>query len=301
MYCEAERAKLTRMLSALKERQGDVASAADILQDVNVETWVFGVRVEILRPSPRGSPRRRRARGVASTRHGTPSRRWRIARATSRAMASHARRAIAARASSIAATTRRRARDAIAATDAIDARRYGALSKREKVDYILDQVRLMLAKGDRVRAYILSKKVQRKTLEEDDLQDLKVRFYKLMSEYHVLEDAPFDLAQNFWAIFNTKTVQDDEASWRDALSSTALFLALSQHAPGVSDMMHRVLADATASPKLEKLPTAKHLLTLFTTQEIVAYPLTEEHQRAVEAHPALHTAGPEIHQGGKTR
>ena len=40
----------------------------------------------------------------------------------------------------------------------------------------------MLAKGDRVRAYILSKKVQRKTLEEDDLQDLKVRFYKLMSE-----------------------------------------------------------------------------------------------------------------------
>jgi 26S proteasome regulatory subunit N5 len=178
-------------------------------------------------------------------------------------------------------------------------RRYGALSKREKVDYILDQVRLMLAKGDRVRAYILSKKVQRKTLEEDDLQDLKVRFYKLMSEYHVLEDAPFDLAQNFWAIFNTKTVQDDEASWRDALSSTALFLALSQHAPGVSDMMHRVLADATAAPKLEKLPTAKHLLTLFTTQEIVAYPLTEEHQRAVEAHPALHTAGAEIHQRWK--
>ena len=97
MYCEAERAKLTRMLSGLKEAAGDVAAAADILQDINVET-------------------------------------------------------------------------------------YGALSKREKVDYILDQVRLMLAKGDRVRAYILSKKVQRKTLEEDDLQDLKVRFYKLMSE-----------------------------------------------------------------------------------------------------------------------
>ena len=213
--------------------------------------------------------------------HASRSPRWRIARATSRAEESRR----LARAPSTPSTHIKR--------------RYGALSKREKVDYILDQVRLMLAKGDRVRAYILSKKVQRKTLEEDDLQDLKVRFYKLMSEYHVLEDAPFDLAQNFWAIFNTKTVQDDEASWRDALSSTALFLALSQHAPGVSDMMHRVLADATAAPKLEKLPTAKHLLTLFTTQEIVAYPLTEEHQRAVEAHPALHTAGPEIHQRWK--
>ena len=57
MYCEAERAKLTRMLSALKERQGDVASAADILQDVNVETWVSAS--EDLRP-PRALARRRR-------------------------------------------------------------------------------------------------------------------------------------------------------------------------------------------------------------------------------------------------
>ncbi|KAH8065170.1 hypothetical protein JL722_2077 [Aureococcus anophagefferens] len=119
MYCEGERAKLTRMLSALKEAAGAVGEAADILQGVNVET-------------------------------------------------------------------------------------YGSLSKREKVDYILDQVRLMLAKGDRVRAYILSKKVQRKTLLEDDLQDLKVRFYKLMVEYHVLEDEPFELAQDFFAIFSTK-------------------------------------------------------------------------------------------------
>ncbi|KAH8093530.1 hypothetical protein JL720_4666 [Aureococcus anophagefferens] len=171
MYCEGERAKLTRMLSALKEAAGAVGEAADILQGVNVET-------------------------------------------------------------------------------------YGSLSKREKVDYILDQVRLMLAKGDRVRAYILSKKVQRKTLLEDDLQDLKVRFYKLMVEYHVLEDEPFELAQDFFAIFSTKCVLDDEAAWRDALSSTAIFLALSDHAPGVSDMMHRVLADAAAAPKLDALPTS---------------------------------------------
>lgn len=209
MYCEGERAKLTRMLSALKEAAGAVGEAADILQGVNVET-------------------------------------------------------------------------------------YGSLSKREKVDYILDQVRLMLAKGDRVRAYILSKKVQRKTLLEDDLQDLKVRFYKLMVEYHVLEDEPFELAQDFFAIFSTKCVLDDEAAWRDALSSTAIFLALSDHAPGVSDMMHRVLADAAAAPKLDALPTSKALLALFTTDEIIAYPMPD-HQAAVEDHPCLKTAGDDVH------
>jgi len=205
MYCEGERAKLTRMLAQLKEAGGDVAAAADILQDINVET-------------------------------------------------------------------------------------YGALSKREKVDYILDQVRLMLAKGDRVRAYILSKKVQRKTLEEADLQDLKIRFYKLMVEYFVLEDAPFDLAECFHKIYETPCVQEDDQSWRDALSSTALFLALAEHGPGSSDMMHRVRRDAAA--KLAELPLAKTLLTLFTTPEIMAYPLAD--QAAVDAHPALATAGPEV-------
>ena len=81
MYCEAERAKLTRMLSALKERQGDVASAADILQDVNVETCVFGVRGEI--PSTvaaRRSPRRWRAREAKRAMpHAPPARRCRAA------------------------------------------------------------------------------------------------------------------------------------------------------------------------------------------------------------------------------
>ena len=87
--------------------------------------------------------------------------------------------------------------------------------------------------------------------------------------YHVLEDAPFELAQCFWKIFDTKCVEEDDASWRDALSSTALFLALSDHEPGVPDMMHRVLA--AAGEKLDRLPLAKHLLKLFTTPEIVAY------------------------------
>lgn len=205
MYCEGERAKITRMLSNLYEARGDVSLAADTLQDVNVET-------------------------------------------------------------------------------------YGSLSKREKVDYILDQVRLMLAKGDLVRAYILSKKVQRKMLLEDELQDLKIRFYKLMATYHVIDDAPFDLAEDFWAIFETKCVLEDEPLWKEALSSTALFLALSEHSSQSSDMMHRVLLLQDA--KLKQLPAFHAALKLFTCDEIIAYPLAC--QAELEQHAALHTAGTEV-------
>ncbi|KAJ1453643.1 hypothetical protein M885DRAFT_582842 [Pelagophyceae sp. CCMP2097] len=205
MYVEAERAEITRMLAMQKEAAGAVAEAADILQEVNVET-------------------------------------------------------------------------------------YGSLSKREKVDYILEQVRLMLAKGDLIRSLILSKKVQRKILEEDDLQDLKVRFFRLMAEYHVLEDEPYELAQCFWAIFSTKCVQEDEGQWTEALSTTTLFLALSEHAPQVQDMMHRVLANEASKSKLDLLPTSKAVLKLFTTDEIIAYPIPL-HQAALESHAALATAG----------
>ena len=158
MYCEAERAKLTRMLSALKERQGDVASAADILQDVNVETCVFCVRIE----RATGTPRGRRGPGVrARRREPRPTRRRHVAAVAatpSRATPHRTRDTSRAEAPSPATHLERHARATPPTPSTHIKRRYGALSKREKVDYILDQVRLMLAKGDRVRGPTSSRK-----------------------------------------------------------------------------------------------------------------------------------------------
>jgi len=61
---------------------------------------------------------------------------------------------------------------------------YGSLSKREKLDFILEQVRVVLLKKDFVRAYIVSQKVNKKLLEEDNFKDAKVRFYGLMIDYY---------------------------------------------------------------------------------------------------------------------
>ncbi|CAM9818613.1 unnamed protein product [Ectocarpus sp. 13 AM-2016] len=90
IYVEAERAKLTRILAKIKEEDGDVAGAAEVLQEVHVET-------------------------------------------------------------------------------------YGALTKKEKADFILEQIRLTLAKKDFVRALIQSRKINRKVLLDEDMQDIKVK------------------------------------------------------------------------------------------------------------------------------
>ena len=216
----------------------------------------------------RRSPGRRCATPL--TRTGTPSPRWRIARATSRAEASRRARASAIDGGDVR-NVRRRSTDAPAdtRTDAIDdQRRYGALSKREKVDYILDQVRLMLAKGDRVRAYILSKKVQRKTLEEDDLQDLKSAVLQADVRVPRARGRPARSGPKFLGHFQ----HEDGPGRRGVVARVVVDGAVpgaQSTCAGVSCQMQRALADNVAAPKLEKLPTAKHLLTLFTTQEIV--------------------------------
>merc|ERR1711871_410932 len=124
---------------------------------------------------------------------------------------------------------------------------FGALSKREKIDFILEQIRLTLAKKDWVRAYITAKKVNRKHLAEDDMQDLKLRFFGLLIEYHIQEKDAFELAQDFHAIYQTPCVLEDNGpeptGWRHNLKSSITFLLMAAHSPGQSDMFHRVALD----------------------------------------------------------
>lgn len=62
---------------------------------------------------------------------------------------------------------------------------YGSMKKQEKVELILEQMRLCLAKKDFIRTQIISKKINTKFFDEDktEIQQLKLKYYKL--EYYV--------------------------------------------------------------------------------------------------------------------
>ena len=53
---------------------------------------------------------------------------------------------------------------------------YGSLTKEEKLDYLLYQMRIVLDLKDYVRTQIISKKVNRKNLNEKGLELLKVQY-----------------------------------------------------------------------------------------------------------------------------
>lgn len=148
---EAERARLTLQLSKMKEEAGEVGAAADILQEVHVET-------------------------------------------------------------------------------------YGALSKREKIEFLLEQMRVTLLKQDFVRAAIVSNKINRKVLSEEGMEEHRVRFFSLMTEYHRHEKDAYNLAVDYHTIYKTN-------SDLDALKATIVFLALSPFDMEQQDMLNRISAD----------------------------------------------------------
>ena len=135
---------------------------------------------------------------------------------------------------------------------------YGSLSKKEKVEFILEQLRLTLGKQDYVRAAIVSGKVNRKHLPE--MPAYKIRFFELMTILHRHDTNALELVKDYHAIYQTHVSsssgsenKEGDAEWKEALQNTVLFLALSPYGNEQQDLLHRVSGDRN----LEKLPSCK--------------------------------------------
>lgn len=184
IFLERERAQLTRALATIKEDQGDIAAAADTLQDVHVET-------------------------------------------------------------------------------------FGSLSKRDKVEFILEQLRLTLAKKDFIRAHIVAGKISKKSLSEENMEEYKVKFYTLMTIYDRHKKDALALAKDYHAIYSTPHIQSDSVKSMEALKATVVFLGLSPYGNEQHDMMNRINLDSN----LEQIPGFKMALELFLKKEIIHYPM----------------------------
>ena len=60
---------------------------------------------------------------------------------------------------------------------------YGSMDKREKLEFILYQMKIMLKKKDSVRFYIISKKINENNINDPQIADLKANFYSYMASY----------------------------------------------------------------------------------------------------------------------
>lgn len=234
IFVEVERARVTRTLSNIKKEQGDLTAATDILCELQVET-------------------------------------------------------------------------------------FGSMSRREKTEFILEQVGLCISKGDWTQAGILSRKISTryfsrkppKTKEQlekeakdkkdkekkakqrekdavptgtdgatmqideapdprdDDVTDLKLRYYEQQITLAKHEDKYLDVCKNYRQVLDTEAVEKNPEQLQACLQRIIYYIILAPYNNEQSDLLHRIHLDARNAPHA---PTETALLKLFTLPELMRYP-----------------------------
>jgi len=142
---------------------------------------------------------------------------------------------------------------------------YGTMDRREKIEFLLEQMRLCLAKEDFIRTQIISKKINIKSFEDPSSHDLKLKYYQLMIELDLHEKNYFDVCQHYKHSYETPSIQQNPQQMKDFLKHVLLYLTLSAFNNEQSDLLHRIFLDKN----LDEIPKYKELLQKFKTQELI--------------------------------
>ena len=80
---------------------------------------------------------------------------------------------------------------------------YGSMERKEKVELILEQMRLCLATKDYIRAQIISKKISIRFFESAEQQELKLKFYRYMIEMDEHDGNYLNICRYIFCLFHS--------------------------------------------------------------------------------------------------
>lgn len=179
------------------------------------------------------------------------------------------------------------------------------MTRREKTEFILQQVALCVEKGDWIQAGILSRKistryftrkpkrtpeqqeVDRKAREEaeknrsvddppieveDDVTDLKLRYYEQQITLAKHEDKYLEVCKHYRQVLDTASVEENPEQLRAGLQRVIYFILLAPYDNEQSDLLHRIAQDSRNA----EVPQDAALLKLFTIPELMRWPMVEE-------------------------
>lgn len=143
---------------------------------------------------------------------------------------------------------------------------YGSMEKREKVELILEQMRLCLAKQDFVRTQIISKKINTKFFDDAEQQDLKFKYYGLMIRLD--QDQSFlRTSRHYQAVVDSEIISGTPERRQKMMTFAVLYSILSPYDNEQWDMMQHL----SKNKLLEEIPTYKTLLGLYMCKELINF------------------------------
>ncbi|SCU93716.1 LAMI_0E15346g1_1 [Lachancea mirantina] len=155
---------------------------------------------------------------------------------------------------------------------ALQVETFGSMEMYEKIQFIMEQMELSILKGDFSQAAVLSRKILKKTIKNDKYAALKLEYYNLLIKIGLHNADYLQVAQYYQEIYNTNSVRQDEALWKDALSHVVSFLVLAPYDNLQNDLIHKIQLDNN----LKKLEDQESLVKLFTTTELMRWPIVQQ-------------------------
>eukprot|EP00127_Corallochytrium_limacisporum_P003780 Clim_evm112s152 gene=Clim_evmTU112s152 len=147
----------------------------------------------------------------------------------------------------------------------------GSMDRKEKAEFILDQMRLCLANADVIRAGIIAKKITKGFFEKEDYEDLRITYYNYMIELALHDEKYLEACQYFRSIFLTNKIYESENDWQLPLKMTVFYLILTPRRVLLDndqlDLYHLVRAEK----KLDDLETFSKLLNIFMKKDIILW------------------------------
>ncbi|ODQ48514.1 hypothetical protein PICMEDRAFT_14073 [Pichia membranifaciens NRRL Y-2026] len=147
---------------------------------------------------------------------------------------------------------------------------YASMDIEDKIEFILDQMKLNNLKGDFQFSKILSRKILIRTLEK--FADLKLRYYQLITEIALFEDDYENIVKYNLNIYNIPKIQGDLKNAIKYLKQVAAYIVLTPYSNSQNDLISRVAVDKN----LSKLPVEQELVKVFTTKELISWKKFEE-------------------------
>lgn len=139
---------------------------------------------------------------------------------------------------------------------------FGSMDRKERIDFILEQLRLLLTCGQHSKAQIISRKIQPKVFEIAELADLKLRWLSLMLQLALTDGKYKECSEYHYQLYqSTKKVED--------LANATVLAVMAKN-----DCEQTTLLNTLNNIREieEVLPASKALLRLFLTRELIRWP-----------------------------
>ncbi|KAL1412904.1 proteasome regulatory particle subunit [Vanrija albida] len=149
---------------------------------------------------------------------------------------------------------------------------YSSMGKREKTEFILEQMRLESLRGNWPRVRVGSRKINRVFLKEPESTDLKLRYYDLIVQLALQNDNYLEVCSAYQEVWDTEEVKKDEARELNVIENIIMYIVLAAYNNEQSDMIHKLYANND----LQKAPLHYALLKCFVTKELMRWPGIEE-------------------------